>query len=103
MKINNLQELGRAFGINPTKRKPEKQRKCNKCGGKLHRVAGTNVYICDGINPENKQPYKHRVLSGKPALVEEQAIIVSYNNALARGESALKCWSAAEKSRQINP
>lgn len=67
--LTSLEDLGRVFRVKPEPKKPEKVRKCRKCGGTLHKVKGTNVYICDGINKENKKPFEHKVLSAKPATV----------------------------------
>ena len=65
--VDNFDDLGAVLGIKKKPARPEVTRKCRRCGGELHRVAGTNVFICDGVNPETKVPYEHKVLSGKLA------------------------------------
>ena len=68
MKVKSFEALGKVLGINQKSKKPEKPRKCNKCGAILHKVEGTNVYICDGVDKKNNRPYEHKVYSRRPAV-----------------------------------
>lgn len=69
-RTNDPADLGVIFGIKPKQPKPEKQRKCNQCGGKLIHVPGTNVYICENEHEDKKgNKRQHYVLSAKSARV----------------------------------
>lgn len=46
--LNSLEELGKARGIAPKQAKEPKPRKCFRCGGEMHHIDGTNVFICTG-------------------------------------------------------
>lgn len=69
--LDNFADLGTIFGIKPRQPRPEKPRKCNKCGGKLIKVKGTNVYVCENeqVDKKSGRTWNHIVLSGKSAQV----------------------------------
>lgn len=49
--IYSLSDLPRVFKLRPRKDKvSEEIRKCRKCGGIMHLVDGTNIFVCGGNN-----------------------------------------------------
>lgn len=54
MVLNSLSELGPVFGIPPRKPRKERTYFCRNCGKALRRVGESNVYLCDGVNKDNK-------------------------------------------------
>lgn len=48
MRTVSMPELGKIFNVNAPSSRPEKAKKCRKCGADMTHPAGTNVYICTG-------------------------------------------------------
>ena len=44
----SISDLGKIFGVKNPEARPEKVKKCRKCGTEMVHPAGTNVYICPG-------------------------------------------------------
>lgn len=67
MKLYNLADLGRAFNIAPKEPK-ERSYSCRKCGAKMRRVDGTNVYFCTGKDDEGNPCTNRMILPVKTAV-----------------------------------
>ena len=53
MVLQSFAELGGVFGLKP-KQKKERTYNCRICGKPLTRIGESNVYLCTGVNKENK-------------------------------------------------
>lgn len=49
--FNNFADLAKALKVRVHKSaNSEEVRKCRKCGGNMHLVEGTNIFVCEGKN-----------------------------------------------------
>ena len=45
-RYNSFREIGKFFGARAPKAKKEWAKTCSYCGGEMHKVKGTNVFVC---------------------------------------------------------
>ena len=64
--FNNFADAAKALGFRPKKHKakPEEIRKCRRCGGNMHLVEGTNIFVCEGKDGEECPQYSIRRVIG---------------------------------------
>lgn len=48
--FNNFADMATALGFRPKKHRAnhEEIRKCRRCGGNMHLIEGTNIFVCEG-------------------------------------------------------
>lgn len=56
MSYHSFAELGAVMGIKAPEKQDVKNRKCRRCGGEMHHIEGTNVFICE-------KDSEHRIFS----------------------------------------
>lgn len=67
MKLHSLKDLGEVYNLKPRTHKLEK-RKCFKCGGEMHCIEGTNIFVCTGAKKDesgNVKPCTNRLIVGQ--------------------------------------
>lgn len=58
--LHSFTELGTEMGISTRKPRQAETKECFRCGGKMTRVPGTNVFLCQGTTDN---PCKNVALS----------------------------------------
>lgn len=46
--LKSFTDLGKVWGVAPKQKNEPKSRKCFRCGGDMHNIEGTNVFVCTG-------------------------------------------------------